>query len=130
MRAKDGASDGRTDATDPKVKWQAVVLQERFCQAQYGMHLHHMRETMKFANLTWLGPATGLLRAPSALALPAESVIPPQWQQADKPSAPLTGHDRNGRGRLGKGRDRAALKRRKNKRRQKMMAEDGLQLER
>jgi hypothetical protein len=56
------ASRGRTDKTDFKTKWQAVMRQEKYYQKHYGIPLSYFRKHMDLSDHTWKGPIKGELK--------------------------------------------------------------------
>ena len=52
---------GRTDNTDIKVKWNAVLAQERHYKLHYGVNLNYYRTHLRIDNTSWNGAVRGLI---------------------------------------------------------------------
>lgn len=52
---------GRTDNTEVRVKWNAVLAQERHYKMHRGVDLHHYRTHLRIANTSWNGAVQDFL---------------------------------------------------------------------
>ena len=53
---------GRTDNTEVKVKWNAVLAQERHYRKYLNVNLNHYRTHLRIANTSWNGAVQSIIK--------------------------------------------------------------------